>query len=407
MARTLAKTLKADLPRLPLRKAAEELRKKGRGRDTILAHITPKEAALLKARGGSGTINPHTGLPEFEDFGSTFDFFGGGYGGGEIGPSVDTTAYADVPVPTARPSDFEFAQYNPLTYGAEIPVEQAGSVFSAQVPGVDQGVQAMEIAGVDPATLRYQIDPLSRFLATTTGPQDVNIPTPPAMPTDIAAARAQYLADATGAGEGEREYGTPPGIDKETQDRMAAAEAAKPKGIQTPLGTLGLKEAIAALGIGGMGLNYLRSQQQGKSAAQQLQGAYNTAAAQTRELAQPFMQQGGQQLGQALTGALSPAQQQQLQAAQAQAAQSVATSGGVGAAQAQRSIEDLRQRLLANQQTMALQLLGAGTPLINQAIQNQLSGTTQGLNMQMQLSQQAGQAATGMLAMLGAMYGRG
>jgi len=39
---------------------------KGRGGDSILAHITPQEAAMLKRRGGSGTINPATGLPEFK-----------------------------------------------------------------------------------------------------------------------------------------------------------------------------------------------------------------------------------------------------------------------------------------------------------------------------------------------------
>jgi hypothetical protein len=43
------------------------LASKGRGGDSILAHITPGEAALLKRRGGSGTINPATGLPEFKD----------------------------------------------------------------------------------------------------------------------------------------------------------------------------------------------------------------------------------------------------------------------------------------------------------------------------------------------------
>jgi len=39
----------------------------GRGNDTILAHINPREAALLKKRGGSGKINPYTGLIEFDD----------------------------------------------------------------------------------------------------------------------------------------------------------------------------------------------------------------------------------------------------------------------------------------------------------------------------------------------------
>jgi hypothetical protein len=56
---------------------------------------------------------------------------------------------------------------------------------------------------------------------------------------------------------------------------------------------------------------------------------------------------------------------------------------------------------------MALSLLGAGTPLISDAINKQLQGTTTGINTSMQLSQQAGQAATGMLGMLAMMYGRG
>jgi hypothetical protein len=45
--------------------AAEYLRRQGRNGDTMLAHITPQEADLLKRMGGSGTINPQTGLPEF------------------------------------------------------------------------------------------------------------------------------------------------------------------------------------------------------------------------------------------------------------------------------------------------------------------------------------------------------
>ena len=44
---------------------AQYLASRGRGGDTMLAHITPEEAALLKRYGGSGTLNPETGLPEF------------------------------------------------------------------------------------------------------------------------------------------------------------------------------------------------------------------------------------------------------------------------------------------------------------------------------------------------------
>lgn len=44
---------------------ASYLASQGRNGDSVLAHITPEEADLLKQRGGSGTINPVTGLPEF------------------------------------------------------------------------------------------------------------------------------------------------------------------------------------------------------------------------------------------------------------------------------------------------------------------------------------------------------
>jgi hypothetical protein len=44
---------------------AELLRQMGRGPDSMLAHITPEEAQMLLESGGSGKINPQTGLPEF------------------------------------------------------------------------------------------------------------------------------------------------------------------------------------------------------------------------------------------------------------------------------------------------------------------------------------------------------
>lgn len=46
---------------------AQRIAEAGRKGDKIIAHINPEEAALLKARGGSGTVNPKTGLLEFWD----------------------------------------------------------------------------------------------------------------------------------------------------------------------------------------------------------------------------------------------------------------------------------------------------------------------------------------------------
>jgi hypothetical protein len=48
-----------------LKKEASKVAAAGRKGDSMLAHITPFEATMLKRMGGSGTINPTTGLPEF------------------------------------------------------------------------------------------------------------------------------------------------------------------------------------------------------------------------------------------------------------------------------------------------------------------------------------------------------
>lgn len=49
-----------------LQGAAKELAAQGRGGDTMLAHINPREADMLERMGGSGTINPNTGLREYK-----------------------------------------------------------------------------------------------------------------------------------------------------------------------------------------------------------------------------------------------------------------------------------------------------------------------------------------------------
>jgi len=83
-----------------LRKIARLLQDKGRNGDTILAHINPREAALLREQGGAGTINPETGLPEFytDDYGNP----------------IPQTGYENVPEGL-----FEGAAYIPETTGYE------------------------------------------------------------------------------------------------------------------------------------------------------------------------------------------------------------------------------------------------------------------------------------------------
>lgn len=53
-----------------LKPVAKFLQSQGRNGDTVLAHINRSEAAMLKRMGGSGTINPVTGLREYGVFSS-------------------------------------------------------------------------------------------------------------------------------------------------------------------------------------------------------------------------------------------------------------------------------------------------------------------------------------------------
>ncbi len=73
--------------RNPHQRAAIEraLATRGRYGDTMLAHISPAEALMLKRAGGAGTRNPRTGLPEFWAGGPGSDGNGGTIGGTDRG----------------------------------------------------------------------------------------------------------------------------------------------------------------------------------------------------------------------------------------------------------------------------------------------------------------------------------
>ena len=56
----------ATMARGGIAEAARTVARQGRGNDTLLAHITPREAHILRAHGGLGTRNPSTGMLEFD-----------------------------------------------------------------------------------------------------------------------------------------------------------------------------------------------------------------------------------------------------------------------------------------------------------------------------------------------------
>ena len=85
---TASKKAAAVAPALPLSAAAERVAQEGRYGDTELALVSPSDMDFLKARGGSGTINPETGLPEFFEGSTGADSHGSnstGMAGGDVG----------------------------------------------------------------------------------------------------------------------------------------------------------------------------------------------------------------------------------------------------------------------------------------------------------------------------------
>jgi len=129
-----------------LRKIARLLQDKGRNGDTILAHINPREAALLREQGGSGDINPETGLMEFSD-----EDYTAGLSAAEAPAS--TPGYDAVPE-----GQFEGAQYTFPTAGysaipeLDLTAQAPQQAFAAQGAAVGSTPTDYSLAGMRPPT---------------------------------------------------------------------------------------------------------------------------------------------------------------------------------------------------------------------------------------------------------------
>ena len=337
----IEKSLKMDLPAL-----AEMLRSKGRGKDTMLAHITPKEAALLKRRGGSGTTNPDTGLPEFDDSFDVGSYFGGDTGGAFTpapGASFET------PAPTYTPTPGTTAGF----------AETQRQEDFAQTPSSPYTDQSIYPGGVAPKGMDTVFTPSGQSYNITPGQFVAPTPTAPG----VVSPEQQTAAPGTQA------PGTQPPKDFTTQLK----EALTP----TNLAKLGLVGALGAYGANRARLGG----QQTQDATQQQQN-----------IATPYQQQGAQLTGAALRGELTPQSQQAYQAAQAQINQGIANRGGVGTQQAANQLASIYQNLLNNQYTYGLQVSQIGDNISLGAIRTGL-----------QLDQQLNQATTGFYTQLAAL----
>jgi hypothetical protein len=340
------KSLKMDLPAL-----AEMLRSKGRGKDTILAHITPKEAALLKRRGGSGTTNPDTGLPEFEDYGGSYDY---------SAPAPVSPTYDVVSGSGAQQT------FTPTAADTGVPVQVAPSYQ----PGGESFYPSVSPAGnaaYDYLTPRGQTVPMtydvSRGIIPTGAPSTPTLtPTSPVTP-GVVSPEQQAAAPVTQA--------PPKPGEASFTDQLKAALT------PTNLAKLGLVGALGAYGANRARLGGTQTQ---------------AATQQQQNIAQPYQQQGAQLTGAALRGELTPQSQQAYQAAQAQINQGIANRGGVGQQQAANQLASIYQNLLNNQYTYGLQVSQIGDNISLGAIRTGL-----------QLDQQLNQATTGFYTQLAAL----
>jgi len=363
----IASILKADMS-LPF--LAQEIRKKGRGKDTILAHITPQEAKMLKEMGGSGTINPDTGLPEFDtDFWDTLTSW--------FSPSQAEAAPAPQQVAEADPAKFtNRVDTTPATPQDPYTNFQGASYDPNWMSGYTS-------AGYNQPGMEFT--PYNQ-------PFSGRAPLPPIRDVDFAVpnVQAQYQAqDQTG----KEDTGSQT---TKLQDRVNTDPTKASFWDRLTSDPLKL-----ALGLGGLGMG-LYGQSQARSQANNLASQIAAIAEQQKTMAQPYLTQGATQYGQAVQGALTPVQQQQFDAARAQIAQQASRTGAVGAMQATALEERMRQQALNSQLTAGLQILGTGNTVMNNAFANEI----QALQTRGQLAGQAAQIGGQFFTALGNMLGR-
>ena len=313
----IAKLLKADLNGTSdLASIAAMLSSKGRGNDTLLAHITPREAEILKAAGGSGTTNPETGLLEFYD-GETYtpepvtEQFGDFQPGGQA-PEQVAAAYPDLYPGGTLPQAGEVDRFNPT------PREPADVMFGGTAGGAPQGQALPTGAGsvFSPTGAPYTARDLAR-VSTDRAPID------------------------------QPSTAVPPPQEKSFFDKLTTQDMVR----------LGL--------AGGLGLYGATQAKKGAQQAQQ-------AAAEQKAVGAPYQAKGQELIRAAESGELTPTSQQPLQALQARLAQGAESRGGVGAAQVAAQAEAYRQQLLSQQYNLGLQVSNIGDQIALGAIRTGL-----------------------------------
>jgi len=337
MAKQIAKLLKASIQETSdLKEIAKMLSKKGRGGDTMLAHITPKEAALLKDSGGAGTVNPDTGLLEFYD-------------------GFNISDYADFDAPDVRTGGYRTRAEPELSYGFNAP-----EIYEYSDPTQQKAID--QYAGS--ATPYPAVSPYADIYDTF-GAQAI---AETEFPSGMGARRDLLAGQTTPTG-----YTPTPLVYPDTYPYQNVEMPTPPSLVDKAL--IGpaksafeyLKENVSpsdALKLG----TALYGARQGRKANQEAQRQRDQSVAEQKALGDPYKQLGSELQRQAQAGEMTPQSAQAFQALRAQLAQGVETRGGVGVAQAQAQLEMFRNNLLQNQFNYGLQVSQIGDQIALGAI---------------------------------------
>jgi len=296
-----------------------------------LAFINDREAALLKRHGGSGKEVEDTGIKSYDDT-EGFDLQPTNIATGEPSP----TPFSSEPVTNVQAGGGDIGGISNAP--AEVSGGNAAQGFTkATGGGLGFSPASVQAAAPSAPTTNYALN----------------------APSTAQAADIYGLTSATGAPQS----AISPDI---TQAATQPQQPAQPKTglFGDAAKTLGLTSDQLGRGLGG-GLQALLAANQMRQARAQGQQVKQ----ETQALATPYQQQGQQLQAQANAGTLTPANQQALQAAQAQMAQRVSSMGGVGVAQMQTQIANLTNNLLQQQMNFGLQLQQVGDKIAQGAIQ--------------------------------------
>jgi hypothetical protein len=276
---------------------AELLRQMGRGPDSMLAHITPEEAQMLLESGGSGTMNPMTGLPEFV-------------------PSADADYRAQIF--TTEPPDY----YGTSQTGFNQALEAAEQIpFEAMTPR-QQYDMPQELGNNLLGGFEYTGGQGFKQFQTDYGPQF----TPGGKFVGMTRLPTEFPAETLRLQEYAQSLRTPQEVQPSVLDRLRGGLQSAETGYGEFRKEYPMLERLLTTGAASLPaiLQARRTRRETGSAAEEL-----------RRLGQPLREQGEALRQQALSGGLTPQQARQQEARRASLRQSASQrSGTTGTQQA-------------------------------------------------------------------------